>query len=200
MKILLGVLGAAGLFAATSSIAGEGYIGVSAGMLVLEGDVVRQINGGVTARSGFSAAVSNYKVFGGYELNEFFALDVAYFRATDTKRKTGIIRSRSIPVDISADGFTIRAVGAFPLRRCQQECRTSDYFSILGSVGYWDGDTEASKSGFDTTTDSRDGFTWSVGGKYRYESMSIRGEFEWFDSDDTIATILVGVQINFGGA
>jgi hypothetical protein len=195
MKILLGVLGAAGLFAATSSIAGEGYIGVSAGMLVLEGDVVRQINGGVTARSGFSAAVSNYKVFGGYELNEFFALDVAYFRASGTAEPFLF----GTPVDISADGFTIRAVGALPLRRCQQECRTSDYFSILGSVGYWDGDTEASKSGFDTTTDSRDGFTWSVGGKYRYESMSIRGEFEWFDSDDKLWTILVGFQVNFGG-
>ncbi len=189
MKILLGVLGAAGLFAATSSIAGEGYIGVSAGILGFEGD------------TDVLYTPSSYKVFGGYELNEFFALDVAYFRATDTKRKTGIIRSRSIPVDISADGFTIRAVGAFPLRRCQQECRTSDYFSILGSVGYWDGDAEASEPDSTVTIAGAGGFTWGVGGKYRFGSVSMRGEFEWLDSDsdDTIWAISVGIQINFGG-
>ncbi len=192
MKILLGVLGAAGLFAATSSIAGEGYIGVSAGILGLES---------TSAGRNVADLAPNYRVFGGYELNEFFALDVAYFRAEDTTEPSfGFFGD---PDNISADGFTIRAVGALPLRRCQQECRTSNYFSILGSVGYWTGDTEVTVftrlGGATTTTASEDGYTLSVGGKYRYESMSIRGEFEWFDSDDTLWTILVGVQINFGG-
>ena len=38
MKILLSVLGVAGLFVATSSIAGEGYIGASAGIMNIEDD------------------------------------------------------------------------------------------------------------------------------------------------------------------
>ena len=94
-----------------------------------------------------------------------------------------------IPVDISIDGFTIRGVGAYP---------TSENFSLLGSIGYWDGDAEASAFGSTASADEN-GFTLGVGGKYRFESVSIRGEFEWFDSDDTIWTILVGVQVNFGG-
>ena len=196
MKILLGVLGAAGLFAATSSIAGEGYIGVSAGILAFEGDVAKRING-LSVATDVLYTPSSYKVFGGYELNEFFALDVAYFRAEDTG--ADILDIFTVPVDISADGFTIRAVGAFPLRRCRQECRTSDYFSILGSVGYWDGDAEASEPGSTVTIAGEGGFTWGVGGKYRYESMSFRGEFEWLDSDDAMWTIFAGVQVNFGG-
>jgi OOP family OmpA-OmpF porin len=176
MKILLVVLSVAGMFVATSSIAGEGYIGVSAGIMNIEDD---------SAGTGFSDTPISLKVFGGYEFNENIALDVAYFGTVQDAEDDMF----GIPVEISLDGFTVRAVGAYP---------TSDNFSILGSVGYWDGDAEASVLGISATA-GEDGLTLGVGGKYRLESMSIRGEFEWFDSDDTIWMILVGVQINFGG-
>ena len=71
MKILLAVLGVAGMFAATSSIAGEGYIGASTGIMNFEDD---------SAGSGFSDTPFSFKVFGGYEFTENFAVDVAYFR------------------------------------------------------------------------------------------------------------------------
>ncbi len=112
-------------------------------------------------------------------------MDVAYF-STLQDAEDDIF---GIPVEISLDGFTIRAVGSYP---------TSDNFSILGSVGFWDGDAEASAFG-STATGGEDGITLGVGGKYRFESVSIRGEFEWFDSDDSIWSLLVGVQVNFGG-
>ena len=168
MKILLAALGVAGLFMASSSMAGEVYIGASTGVLNLEDD---------SAGTGFSDTPFSIKVFGGYEFNENIALDVAYFSTLEDASDLGF--------DISVDGFTVRAVGAYP---------TSDNFSILGSVGYWDGDFEA----FGITV-GEDGYTLGVGGKYRFESVSIRGEFEWFDSDDTIWSLLVGVQFNFGG-
>ncbi len=176
MKILLAGLGVAGMFVATSSIAGEGYIGASTGIIRLEID---------STGLGFSDTPFSFKVFGGYEVNENFALDVAYFSTLDDGSDVDF----GIPVIVSLDGFTIRAVGAYP---------TSDKFSLLGSVGYWDGDVEASLLGISATA-SEDGLTWGVGGKYRFESVSIRGEFEWFDSDDTIWAILVGIQVNFGG-
>ena len=176
MKILLAALGVAGMFVATSSIAGEGYIGASTGVLNLEDD---------SAGTGFSDTPFSFKVFGGYEFNENIALDVAYFSTLEDAEDDIF----GIPVEISLDGFTIRAVGSYP---------TSDNFSILGSVGFWDGDAEASAFG-STATAGEDGITLGVGGKYRFESVSIRGEFEWFDSEDTIWTILVGVQVNFGG-
>ncbi len=172
MKVLLAVLGVAGLFVASSSMAGEVYIGASTGIMNIEDD---------SAGSGFSDTPFSIKVFGGYEFNENFAVDVAYFSTLEDASDLGL--------DISLDGFTIRAVGAYP---------TSDNFSILGSVGFWDGDAEASGFG-GTASASEDGLTLGVGGKYRFESVSIRGEFEWLDSDDTIWTILVGVQVNFGG-
>ncbi len=176
MKILLAVLGAAGMFVATSSIAGEGYIGASTGVMNIEDD---------SAGSSFSDTPFSMKLFGGYEFNEYIALDVAYFSTLQDAEDDVL----GFPVDISLEGFTIRAVGAYP---------TSDKFSILGSVGFWDGDADASALG-STATASEDGYTVGVGGKYRFESVSIRGEFEWFESDDTIWTILVGFQINFGG-
>ncbi len=176
MKNLLGVLGVAGLFAATSSIAGEGYIGASTGIMNFEED---------SAGSGFSDQPFSIKVFGGYEFNEKFALDVAYFSTLQDAEDDVL----GVPIDLSLDGFTIRAVGAYP---------TSDNFSILGSIGFWDGDAEASVFGASASAGD-DGITLGVGGKYRFKSVSIRGEFEWFDSDDTIWTILVGVQVNFGG-
>ena len=175
MKILLSVLGVAGFFAATSSIAGEGYIGVSAGIMNVEDD---------SAGTGFSDTPFSAKVFGGYEFNENFALDVAYFSTVgDAEDDIG-----GIPFDVSVDGFTLRFVGMIP---------TSDNFSLIGSVGYWDGEAEASAGGI-SATGSEDGVTLGVGGKYRFESVSIRGDFEWFDSEDSIWTLLVGVQVNFG--
>ncbi len=176
MKILLVVLSVAGMFVATSSIAGEGYIGVSAGIMNIEDD---------SAGTGFSDTPISLKVFGGYEFNENIALDVAYF-STLQDAEDDIF---GVPVELSIEGFIVRAVGAFP---------TSDNFSILGSVGYWDGDADMSALGISASA-SEDGFTAGVGGKYRFDSLSIRGEFEWLDSDDTIWTILVGFQINFGG-
>ena len=176
MKILLAALGAAGMFVATSSIAGEGYIGASTGVMKFEDD---------SAGSGFSDTPFSAKVFGGYEFNENFAVEVAYFSTLQDAEDDVF----GFPVDISLDGFTIRAVGSYP---------TSDNFSILGSVGFWDGDAEASAFGT-TATGGEDGITLGVGGKYRFESVSIRADFEWFDSDDTIWSLLVGVQVNFGG-
>ena len=176
MKILLAALGVAGMFVATSSIAGEGYIGASTGIMNIEDD-----SGG----SDFSDTPFSIKVFGGYEFNENFAVDVAYFSTLQDAEDDVF----GFPVEISLDGFIIRGVGAYP---------TSDNFSILGSIGFWDGDAEASAFGTSATA-SEDGLTLGVGGKYRFESVSIRGEFEWFDSDETIWTILVGVQVNFGG-
>ena len=176
MKILLAALGAAGMFVATSSIAGEGYFGASTGILNFEDD-----SGG----TGFSDTPIGLKVFVGYEFMENIALDVAYFSTLQDASDDVF----GVPVDIRLEGFTVRAVGSYP---------TSDNFSILGSVGFWDGDADASVLGT-TATASEDGFTVGVGGKYRFESVSIRGEFEWFDSDDTIWMILVGFQINFGG-
>ena len=177
MKILLSVLGVAGIFAATPSIAGEAYIGASAGIMNLESD----IGGGVD----FSDSPISGKVFGGYEFNDNFAVDVAYFSTIDDASDDVL----GIPIDLSLDGFTIRAVGAYP---------TSDKFSLLGSVGYWDGEAEASAFGISESA-SDDGITLGVGGKYRFGSASIRGEFEWFDSEDTIWMFLVGIQVNFGG-
>ncbi len=176
MKILLVVLGVVGMFVATSSIAGEGYVGVSTGILNIEDD---------SAGSGFSDTPFSAKVFGGYEFNEYFAVDVAYFSTLQDAEDNVF----GVPVEISLDGFTIRGVGAYPL---------SDNFSILGSIGFWDGDAEASALGVSASA-SEDGITLGVGGKYRFESVSIRGEFEWFDSEDSIWSILVGVQVNFGG-
>ena len=178
MKILLGVLGVAALFAATSSIAGEGYIGVSTGIINLEDD---------SAGTGFSDSPFSYKVFGGYQANENYALDVAYFSTLgDASDVVG-----GNPVDISLDGFAVRLVGSIP---------TSDNFSVFGSAGYFDGEGEASEPGISTTVKEKEnGLTLGVGGKYRFESVSIQGGYEWFDSDDTIWSLLVGVQVNFGG-
>ncbi len=176
MKILLAVLGVAGMFVATSALAGEGYVGASTGVLNLEDD---------SAGTGFSDTPISLKLFGGYEFNENIALDVAYF-STLQDAEDDIF---GVPVDISLEGFIVRAVGAYP---------TSDNFSILGSVGYWDGEAEASAFGISDTA-SDDGITLGVGGKYRFESVSIRGEFEGFDSEDPIWMILVGIQVHFGG-
>ena len=175
MKIMLGVLGLASLFAATSSIAGEAYVGASAGLVNIEDD---------SAGTGFSDTPFGFKVFGGYEFTENFALDVAYTSTLDDAEDN----VGGIPIDISLDAFIIRGVGAFPV---------TDDFSVLGSVGFWDGDSDVSGGGL-SGSGSDDGLTLGVGGKYRFESVSIRGEFEWFDTDDTIWTILLGVQINFG--
>ena len=176
MKIFLAVLGIAGMFVATSSIAGEGYIGASTGIMKFEDD---------TGGTGFSDTPFSYKVFGGYELNENFALDVAYF-STLQDAEDDIF---GVPVDISLDGFTLRFVGMYP---------TSENLSVFGSIGYWDGEAEASSFGISAAA-SDDGITLGVGGKYRFESVSIRADFEWFDSEDTIWSLLVGVQVNFGG-
>lgn len=106
MKILLVVLSVAGMFVATSSIAGEGYFGASTGIMNFEDD---------SAGTGFSDTPISLKVFGGYEFNENIALDVAYFStvqdAGDESRRssTEAGRGRCTPVCRSAQAKESRA-------------------------------------------------------------------------------------------
>ena len=172
MRNLIGILGIAALFGTPSSFAGEAYVGASLGVLDLEDD---------SAGTDFSDTTVSFKVFGGYDFNEYFALDLAFFSTLDDAEDTIF----GVPIEVSLDAFVLRGVGAYP---------TSENFSLLGSIGYWDGDASALGA-----SASEDGITLGIGGKYRFQAVSIRGEFEWFDSDDSIWTVLLGIQYSFGG-
>lgn len=175
MRNWIRVLGVAALVAATPAIASEGFVGASLGVMDVEEDA-----GGLS----FSDTPAAYKVFGGFNFNDNFGLELSYVSTLEDAEDT----VAGIPVEVSLDAFVLRGVGAI---------QTSDKFSILGSVGYWDGDFEASGAGV-AGSGSDDGITLGLGGKYRFDTVSIRGEIEWFDSDISIWTVLLGIQVNFG--
>ena len=89
--------------------------------------------------------------------------------------------------------MTLRALGIIPLSKA----------SLFGGVGYYDADVTASATltGFGQVEDesSEDGAALVGGVQFEFERVSIRGEYEWFDSDGDVEAwdISVGLLFKF---
>lgn len=183
----------AGLFALTATAAahaqsplpGDFYFGAGAGQAEHDFDddlAARQSLGGGFTAGGLTRdrKDTGYKLFGGYQLNRWFAVEAGYFDL-GTSRFTGpTLPTGQVIGETSVRGLNLDLVGTLPL---------TDRFSLIGRVGALHARTEGR---FDTPTgrlDTDARGTQARGGlglQYAFSrSWSARAEIERMRLPDT---------------
>jgi hypothetical protein len=136
-------------------------------------------------RIDFSGDDSGYKLFIGYRMLKFFAVQLEYVDFGTSSDTVGTNADVQTEVDLSS--VNAFAMGFLPIG-------TFDLFAKLG-VASWDADIRAT---LDDLTDARssDGTdpAFGLGAGIRFGSFAIRGEFEYFDVDDADDVYLISLS------
>jgi OOP family OmpA-OmpF porin len=133
----------------------------------------------------FSGDDSGYKLFLGYRMLDFFAIQAEYVDFGTAEDVVGTAGDLRTAVDLSS--FNAFAVGLLPLG-------PFDLFAKLGVVS-WDADISATLD--DITNRSSDDGTdpaYGLGVGLRFGSFAVRGEFEYFDVDDADDLYLISLS------
>ncbi|HEX6996535.1 MAG TPA: outer membrane beta-barrel protein [Gammaproteobacteria bacterium] len=147
-----------------------------------------------------SDSTSAYRLFGGYRFSDNFAVEGSWGATGDIKE--GFSGSDpalgTVTLDIKGDYevLSVRALGILPF----------DKVSLFGGVGYYDADLTARGRYEDAfqivaikVEGSDDGATVIGGLQFDLDRLSIRGEYEWFDTDSNVdaSDISIGLLFNF---
>lgn len=192
MRYITGLLGllCLGATAQAQEIRGV-YAGLSLGYLSYEesGD-----NLGVPISEGASA----YRIVGGYQFNSVYALEAGWGESgTFTERFGGFDQSgEDVSLELSGEYelATLRFIATAPFSS----------FGMFGGAGYYDATLKASSrfqssAGINTASgeDTDDGLTVVGGVQYEFDRIALRGEYEWFDTDDGVETQSINVTAIF---
>jgi opacity protein-like surface antigen len=168
------------------------YIGVSAGSFSYEQSEKGPL--GIP----FSDGSSSYRLFGGYQLNSAYGIEAGWQKAgdfTDTFRGFDpIVGEQTLDVSTSYEIKTVRLVLLAPFSS----------ISMYGAVGYYDADVDASvryrdeTQTIDGTENSSDsGATVAGGVQFDLRKLSIRGEYEWFNTKSGVDSTNISVGVLF---
>lgn len=172
-RVALNGLALLGMFASASVLAEVQpgfYAGAGVGKASIEVD-----------DAGFDADDTAFKVFGGYNFNQNFAVEVTYFDGGQPDQSFG-----GGSVEVGLDGINISALGRVPL---------GEVFSLFGKVGYasYDAQVKArigSSVVFDESGSDED-LSYGIGGAFNLgTSFELRAEYEAIDIEDGSFTVL----------
>lgn len=137
-----------------------------------------------------------YRLIGGYQLNESLAIEAGWGRTSDIKESFQLFPPGSGSLDIKAEYevLTVRALGLVPL----------DQIDLYGGIGYYDATITADAivtgiGSLGEVEDDNSGVTLIGGVHFFLDKFTIRGEYEWFDTDSNVETwdISVGILFRF---
>jgi OOP family OmpA-OmpF porin len=137
-----------------------------------------------------------FRLIGGYQLNENLAIEAGWARTGDLKESFQLFPPGSGTLDFRADYemLTVRALGLVPL----------DQIDIYGGIGYYDATITADVAltgvgSLGEVEDDENGVTLLGGVHFYLDKFTIRGEYEWFDTDSNIETwdLSVGILFRF---
>lgn len=150
-----------------------------------------------------SDSVDSYKLFGGFELNDYFAIEVSYGK-DDNIEQSGSgnfvgFGDVFYQVDIEYKKTAVRAVGMLPF----------ESVVLLGGIGYFSAEadfsefiaTELQGSATGGGTINDDGLMAQLGVEWRFGRFGtrygIRLEYEWWDQSDVDAST-IGLALSYG--
>jgi len=170
-----------GMGLAGQAMAGNGvYVGASVG----EASIDACDNAGAVGLTACDENDTGWKIFGGYELTENFAIEAAW---ADFGEMTASAPGAS--AGIEGDGFIMDAKGTLPL---------NEQFGVFAKVGFimWDAEGTGVLSG---TDDDGTDLAYGFGAQYMFnEQIGILGEWERFDFDgDDVDLLSAGVMMKF---
>lgn len=187
--LCLGVAGAA----AAQEVKGP-YVGVSAGYFSYEDLVEGEFIDGARFQAPISDSSTAYRLLLGYHLNTNYAIELTYGRADDMKEFLG--HSSGALLDIFAD-VTLKTLRLHALA-------PFGGIDVIGGIGYYDADVD-----FDTLL--VDGATrrqqlirggdqgWTIIGaiQHDFDRITLRGEYEWFDTSGSADAANISVSLLF---
>jgi len=181
--------------AAYSQDVSGAYLGATVGNLTY----TEQADGLVSS-SDFEDSASTYRLYGGYRLGSRLALELGYAQSDGISDTVDLDIGGIIPVDVTND-FTMttaRALMHFPINA---ERLPFVSLSVFAGLGVYDADVEATGRvngqqlvAFDST---EDGSTALLGVQIDFPKVSIRGEYEWFDTESSVDLWTAGVGLIF---
>lgn len=157
------------------------YVGVGAGfMSYKEND----------EETGFRVSdnAGVYRIIGGYQLNSNYGIEVGWGRSSDIEEQLFFpvafpdrIEFVSVKFGVETEIKTLRVVALAPFSN----------LNMFGSLGYYDAEFKRSVTiDFpgdpfrDSFKSSDSGVTVAGGIQYEWPRIALRGEYEWFDTDD----------------
>ncbi len=189
MRHALALILCLGLQTANAQSMSGGYVGFALGAMDYE-EVDEDL--GETLHDTSTA----YRFLGGYRFSDNFAVEGGWARTSGLEES--IVESipffglLTLDVDAELEVLTVRALGIIPFSKV----------SLFGGAGYFDAEANVSVSvsGFGNAGEgeaSDSGITLSGGIQFDLKRVSIRGEYEWFDTRDEIDASGVGIGVLF---
>jgi hypothetical protein len=188
------VLAAASGSAIAQDVSGA-YIGATVGNLTY----TEQADGLVT-QSDFDDSASTYRLYGGYRLGKRLALELGYAKSDGIRDSVDIDLGTVTTVDVVSDlsMTTARLLVHFPFNAERLPFVSLGFFAGLGVY-----DADVASSGgiggsqlvnLDSTSD---GSTALLGLQVDFPKISIRGEYEWFDTESSVDLSTTGIGLIF---
>ncbi len=117
---------------------------------------------------------TSFKVFGGYSINEHFAVELAYVDGGSVDERQG-----PSSVEVEVTGLTAVAVGRLPV---------NDMFAVYGKLGLASYDVELTFSdpffGSGSVKESDEEVMYGIGAAFSFGQFELRGEYEMVDVSD----------------
>jgi OOP family OmpA-OmpF porin len=171
-RVALNGLALLGMFASASVLADVQpgfYAGAGIGQATIEIDDV-----------GFDADDTAFNIFGGYNFNANFAVEVSYVDAGKPDDLVG-----PVTVEVALDGINISALGRVPV---------GEVFSLFGKIGFtsYDGEVTGRLGNVSSSEDGSDeDLSYGIGGAFNLgPAFELRAEYEAIDIDDGSFTML----------
>jgi outer membrane protein with beta-barrel domain len=160
-RLLLALLA----FGACTAMAHAGlYVGASVGNA--------KVNDGDVLGSDFSASDTASKVYGGFTIMKFLAVEVSYNKLGSPK---DTVSGGTTDAEIKITGYDAYAVGVLPLGK---------RFEIFGKAGliFWDGKSEFSGAFNGSESDSGNDPAYGAGIVWHlFKRLDVRAEYERFN-------------------
>ena len=188
-KLFAAALLLCGLVAASQASAQGFYIGGSVGQSNF--DDSNAIPDLITAGT-VDGSDTGYKIFGGYQFNQHFGLELAY---VDLGKASYSGNFFGVPVtggSVKTSGFNFSAVGTLPL---------GSNFALFGKAGFFTWESKAS----DTTggvpfsgTENGTDLSLGIGASYNFtKNFAVRAEWERFKAVGDIDLLSIGAVYKF---
>lgn len=136
----------------------------------------------------FDSDSTSYRVFGGYQFNNYFGLEAGYLDLGSFDEQV-LVNGAIVPVSADADGFTFAAMGRAPV---------GEKLALHATVGsfFWDGANMI--AGVDDNVSDANIF-FGVGLSVSLtKNMSIRGDAVRYELEEANSNVYtIGFQIDF---
>ena len=176
-SIATAVLLLSGLVAASQSLAQEKgekgfYLGGSVGQSKIDSDIAFP---GLISSGTVDGKDTGFKVFGGYQFNQYFGLDLAWVDLGEASYRGSFFGTPVTGGTVKLSGLNFSAVGTIPL---------NPSFALFGKLGVfaWNAKSSDTTGGFSfSATDKGADLSVGLGASYNFtKNVGVRLEWERF--------------------